>query len=158
MKHLVTLKVNGEYYELAIDQRQTLADVIRNDLELTGTKEGCGLGSCGSCTVIMDGKTVLSCMILAIEAQGRDIMTIEGLGDGDNLHPIQQAFIDHNGLQCGFCTPGMIMSATTLLKNNPSPSEDEIRFAISGNLCRCTGYDKIVESIQAAAQVAFRKH
>lgn len=148
----VRLTVNGTDYELAVNDRDTLLDVIRRDLGLTGTKEGCGLGECGACTVLMDGTTVNSCLILAAEAEGKQITTIEGLSDGDTLHPIQQAFIDHGGLQCGFCTPGMIISTKSLLDSNPNPGEEEIRKAIEGNLCRCTGYVKIIEAIKTAAK------
>jgi carbon-monoxide dehydrogenase small subunit len=148
----VKLTVNGTLYELTVPPWKTLAEVIREDLGLTGTKEGCGLGECGACTVIMDGKTVNSCLVLAAEAEGKQITTIEGLADGDKLHPIQQAFIDHGGLQCGFCTPGMIMSTKALLDKTPNPTEEEIRRGIAGNLCRCTGYTKIIESIKAAAK------
>lgn len=145
------LTVNGKSYELSVFPWRTLLEVIREDLGLTGTKEGCHLGECGACTVIMDGKTVNSCLVLATEADGKQVTTIEGLADGDKLHPVQQAFIDHGGLQCGFCTPGMIMSAKVLLDEKPDPSEEEIKRAIAGNMCRCTGYTKIIESIKAAA-------
>jgi carbon-monoxide dehydrogenase small subunit len=148
----VGLTVNGTWYELSVQPWETLLEVIRDRLGLTGTKEGCGLGECGACTVIMDGKTVNSCLVLAVEADGRQVTTIEGLADGDELHPIQEAFIERGGLQCGFCTPGMIMSAKALLDENPHPSEAEIRRGIAGNLCRCTGYTKIMESITSAAE------
>jgi carbon-monoxide dehydrogenase small subunit len=148
----VRLTVNGSLYELGVQPWETLLEVTRDKLGLTGTKEGCGLGECGACTVIMDGKAVNSCLVLAVEADGKQITTIEGLSDGDELHPIQEAFIEHGGLQCGFCTPGMIMSAKALLDENPDPSEEEIRRAIAGNLCRCTGYTKIIESIGSAAK------
>jgi carbon-monoxide dehydrogenase small subunit len=148
----IKLTVNGKLYELSVPPGETLVEVIRDDLGLTGTKEGCGLGECGACTVIMEGKAVNSCLVLATEADGKQITTIEGLADGDKLHPIQQAFVDHGGFQCGFCTPGMIMSAKALLDKNPTPSEEEIRRGIAGNLCRCTGYTKIIESIKAAAK------
>ena len=148
----IRLIVNGKSYEISIPPWRTLLEVIREDLKLTGTKEGCGLGECGACTVIMDGRTVNSCLVLAAEADGEQITTIEGLTDGDKLHPIQQAFVDHGGLQCGFCTPGMIMSAKALLDENPTPTEDEIKRGIAGNLCRCTGYTKIIESVKAAAE------
>jgi carbon-monoxide dehydrogenase small subunit len=151
MKQL-RLTVNGSSYELGVQPWETLLEMIRDKLGLTGTKEGCGLGECGACTVIMDGKTVNSCLVLAVEADGKQITTIEGLADGDELHPIQEAFIEHGGLQCGFCTPGMIMSAKALLDENPAPSEQDIRRGIAGNLCRCTGYTKIIESIASAAQ------
>ncbi|PKN28219.1 MAG: ferredoxin [Deltaproteobacteria bacterium HGW-Deltaproteobacteria-21] len=144
--------LNGKAYELKVSPWRTLLEMIREDLQLTGTKEGCGQGECGSCTVIMGGKTVNSCLILALEADGQEITTIEGLANGDKLHPIQEAFVNQAGMQCGFCTPGMIMSAKALLDKNPSPSEKEIREGISGNFCRCTGYTKIIESIAAAAQ------
>ena len=146
----VELTVNGTLYKLSVQPWETLVEVIRDNLGLTGTKEGCGLGECGVCTVIMDGKTVNSCLVLATEADGKQITTIEGLADGDKLHPIQEAFIEQGGLQCGFCTPGMIMSAKALLDENPSPDEEEIRKGIAGNFCRCTGYTKIIESVKAA--------
>ncbi len=148
----IKLNVNGQDYELSVPPHRTLLEVIREELGLTGTKEGCSLGECGACTVIMDGQTVNSCLVLAAEADGKSIITIEGLAEGDKLHPIQQAFIDHGGFQCGFCTPGMIMSAKALLDANPHPTEAEIRQGISGNFCRCTGYTKIIESIKAAAK------
>lgn len=148
----IRLVVNGKSYKISIPPWRTLLEVIREDLKLTGTKEGCGLGECGACTVIMDGRIVNSCLVLAAEADGEQITTIEGLTDGDKLHPIQQAFVDHGGLQCGFCTPGMIMSAKALLDENPTPTEDEIKRGIAGNLCRCTGYTKIIESIKAVAE------
>lgn len=145
--------VNGKTCELRIQSWRTLLEVIREDLKLTGTKEGCGQGECGSCTVIMGGKTVNSCLVPAVEADGQEIITIEGLADGENLHPVQDAFVEHAGMQCGFCTSGMIMSAKSLLDGNPDPSLDEIKEGIAGNFCRCTGYTKIVESIDAAAQM-----
>lgn len=148
----IKFTVNGKDYEVSVPPWRTLLEVIREELRLTGTKEGCGLGECGACTVIMNGKTVNSCLVLAAEADGKQITTIEGLANGDKLHPLQQAFIDHGGFQCGFCTPGMIMSAKALLDANPKPTEDEIRQGISGNFCRCTGYTKIIESIKAAAE------
>jgi carbon-monoxide dehydrogenase small subunit len=147
----VKLTVNGKVYEVEVQPQDTLLDVIREKLGLTGTKEGCGLGECGACTVIMNGKTINSCLVLAVEADGKQITTIEGLAEGDKLHPLQQAFIDQGGLQCGFCTPGMIISAKALLDENPNPSEDEIRRGIAGNFCRCTGYTKIIKSIETAA-------
>jgi carbon-monoxide dehydrogenase small subunit len=148
----VRLTVNGSLCELGVQPWETLLEVIRDKLGLTGTKEGCGLGECGACTVIMDGKTVNSCLVLAVEADGKQITTIEGLADGDKLHPVQEALIERGGLQCGFCTPGMIMSAKALLDENPQPSEVEIRRGIAGNLCRCTGYTKIIEAIASAAE------
>ena len=151
MKEL-NLTVNGKPYQLSVLPWRTLLEVIREDLGLTGTKEGCGLGECGACTVLMDGRAVNSCLVLASEAEGKQITTIEGLAQGDKLHPIQQAFVDHGGLQCGFCTPGMIMAAKALLDKNPTPTEEEVKRGIAGNLCRCTGYAKIIESIKAAAK------
>ena len=148
----IKVTVNSVLYELSVQPWETLLDVIREHLGLTGTKEGCGLGECGACTIIMDGKTVNSCLVLAVEADNKVITTIEGLANGDELHPIQEAFIKCGGLQCGFCTPGMIMSTKALLENNPSPDEEEIRKAIAGNFCRCTGYTKIIESIKVAAK------
>jgi carbon-monoxide dehydrogenase small subunit len=152
MKKLINLKVNGEIYEVAVEPRKTLLDIIRDDLGLTGTKKGCDQGECGSCTVIFNGKAVNSCLVLAVEAEGKDVLTIEGLAKGTKLHPIQEAFINHGAIQCGFCTPGMIMSAKVLLDKNPNPTEKEVRDAIGGNLCRCTGYVKIVEAILAATK------
>ncbi len=152
MKQQIQLKVNGELYQLDVEPCKTLLDVIRDEIKLTGTKEGCSLGECGACTVLMDGKAVNSCLVLAVDAVGQEIVTIEGLAQRDKLHPIQQAFVNHGGLQCGFCTPGMIMTAKALLDENPNPTEDEVRAGIAGNLCRCTGYTKIIESILAAAQ------
>ena len=151
MKLPVLLSVNGEKYELVLNPKKTLLEVLRSDLGLTGTKEGCGEGACGACTVLLDGKAVNSCLVLAVEANGKDILTIEGLGSENDLHPLQQAFVDHWAIQCGFCTPGMILSAKALLDRNSHPNEDEIRRAISGNLCRCTGYSKIVKAIAAAS-------
>ena len=147
MKRLIELNVNGELYEVAIQQHRTLAEVLREELDLIGTKEACNEGDCGSCTVILDGKTVTACLTLAVEADGREIRTIEGIADGSELSPLQQKFIDHGAIQCGFCTPGMVMSATALLEENPNPTEDEVRMGIAGNICRCTGYTKIVEAI-----------
>jgi carbon-monoxide dehydrogenase small subunit len=153
MKHLITLHVNGDRYPLAVDPWRSLNDVLREDLNLTGTKRGCGTGDCGACTVLIDGRSVTSCLTLAVEAAGKEILTIEGLApSGEALHPIQQAFVETGAIQCGFCTPGMELSALYLLKNNPSPSEEEIRQALSGNLCRCTGYNKIVEAITLASE------
>lgn len=152
MKQRIHLRVNGEDYELEVDPRRRLLDVLRDDLGLTGTKEGCGTGDCGACSVILDGKLINSCLKLAVSADGADILTIEGLAQGGTLHPLQQAFMEKGGLQCGICTPGMIMAAKALLDENPHPTVEEIRLALAGNLCRCTGYTKIIESVQAAAQ------
>ena len=144
--------VNGTRRDVEIDPRLTLVYLLRETLGLTGTHVGCTTGNCGACTVLLDGKTVKSCSIFAADVNGSEIVTIEGLSTGvRELHPVQQAFVDHQGLQCGFCTPGMVLSALALLEENPRPTEDDIRHAISGNLCRCTGYQFIVESIQAAA-------
>ena len=152
MKHRVKLTINGDPHEVLVDARTTLLDVLRNEVGLTGTKRGCGTGECGACTVILDGRSVNSCLVLAVDAKGKRVQTIEGLSEGTKLHPIQEAFLEHGGLQCGYCTPGMIVSAKALLDENPNPTEAEAREAIEGNLCRCTGYAKIVESILAAAE------
>lgn len=150
-KKTIHFTLNGKSYELSVQPWKTLLQLIREDLKLTGTKEGCGHGECGSCTVLMEGKTVNSCLVPALEADNKEIITIEGLSERETLHPIQEAFVSHSGMQCGFCTPGMIMSAKALLDSNPDPSEEEIREGIAGNFCRCTGYTKIIESISAAA-------
>jgi aerobic carbon-monoxide dehydrogenase small subunit len=152
MKKIVTLTVNGESVEAAVESNRTLLQFLREDLGLTGTKHGCGLGDCGACTVILDGKPVNACLVLAVQASGCDVLTIEGLAENGELHPIQQSFVDKGAIQCGFCTPGMILSAKALLEQSPKPTEHDIRTAISGNLCRCTGYQKIVEAIQDAAE------
>ncbi|MBP8625269.1 MAG: (2Fe-2S)-binding protein [Syntrophorhabdaceae bacterium] len=152
MKRLINLIVNNKAYEVAVTTNKTLTQLLREDLGLLGTKEGCGIGDCGACTVILNGRTVNSCLVLAVQADGCEIQTIEGVANGKHLHPIQQAFVDHGAIQCGFCTPGMILSAKGLLEKNPEPTEEEIREAISGNLCRCTGYQKIVEAIQAVSK------
>ena len=144
--------LNGEEHALCVPPWRTLLEMIREDLKLTGAKEGCGQGECGSCTVIMGGRSVNSCLVPAVEADGQEIITIEGLKEGDALHPIQEAFVAHAGMQCGFCTPGMIMSAKHLLDENSDPTLEEIKEGVSGNFCRCTGYTKIFESIGAAAQ------
>ena len=154
MKHLITLRINGETYEVAVEPRTILIDVIREQLGLTGTKKACDFGNCGSCTVLMDGKPVLSCLVLALDAQGKDILTVEGLNKDGQLHPLQEAFIDHGAIQCGFCTPGMLLSAKALLDENPQPTMEEIKQAIAGNLCRCTGYQKIIETILSAVKGA----
>jgi carbon-monoxide dehydrogenase small subunit len=152
MKTLINLKVNGKDHELAVEANQVLVDVLRYDLELTGTKKGCGTGECGACTVILNGKPVNACLVLAIQANGAEILTIEGLRPEQGLHPLQQAFVDKGAIQCGFCSPGMILTASNLLQRNPSPTEEEIRTALSGNLCRCTGYQKIVEAVQSVSE------
>lgn len=148
----IKLAVNGITYELNIEPWKTLLEVIREDLGLTGTKEGCSFGECGACTVIVDGRPVNSCLVLAAEADGKEILTIEGLARDKKLHPLQEKFIELGGIQCGFCTPGMIMVAKALLDRNPSPEEEEVRREIAGNFCRCTGYDKIVKAILAASK------
>ena len=153
MKHDISLTVNGDTYNLAVEAWRTLNEVLREDLNLTGTKLGCGSGDCGACTVIVDGKSVSSCLTLAVEMDGKKILTVEGLApSGETLHPIQEAFIEKGAIQCGFCTPGMELSALNLLKTNPLPSDTQIRSAISGNLCRCTGYNKIVDAIAEAGR------
>jgi len=149
----ITLKVNGELYEVAVQPHWTLVNVLRDVLYLTGTKEGCDRGNCGACTVLMDGKAIPSCLTLAVEAQGREILTIEGLARNGQLHPLQRAAIEHHAVQCGFCTPGWIMAALPLLTRNPLPTEEEVREAIAGNFCRCTGYTKIIEAILAAGRM-----
>jgi len=149
----ITLNVNNNEYTLQVKPSATLLDVIREDLGLIGTKEGCGEGECGACTVLMDGLAVNACLILAAEANGKHIITIEGLADGEELHPIQQAFVDIGGMQCGFCTPGMILSAKVLLDRNQNPTDEEIKKGLEGNFCRCTGYTKIIQSVKAAAQM-----
>jgi len=152
MKQLITLFVNNKEYEIAVTPNKTLTQVLRDDLDLMGVKEGCGIGDCGACTVILDGRPVSSCLVLAVQANGSHVSTIEGVAEGQTLHPLQQAFVDLGAIQCGFCTPGMVLSAKSLLDKNPDPSEYEIREAISGNLCRCTGYQKIVEAVKAASE------
>jgi carbon-monoxide dehydrogenase small subunit len=153
MKRLqISLRVNDEDHELLVAPNRTLTDVLRDDLDLTGTKHGCGEGECGSCTVLLDGEPVNSCLVLAVQADGREVITIEGVSDGIELHPVQQAFVEQGAVQCGFCTPGMVLSAKALLDRKKRPTEHEIRSAISGNLCRCTGYQKIVDAVQAAGR------
>ncbi len=148
----IQLQINGSLYQVNIEPRRTLLDVLRNDLQLTGTKKVCDMGECGACTVILDGKAVYSCLLLAVECEGHSILTIEGLSKGAELHPIQQAFIEHDAFQCGFCTPGQIMSVYALLEKNPHPTLDEIRQALSGNLCRCGAYARIFAAAEAAAK------
>ncbi|MQX41002.1 2Fe-2S iron-sulfur cluster binding domain-containing protein [Sinorhizobium meliloti] len=153
MNRLVSMTVNGEARELAVVPNRTLLDALRNEGSLTGTKKGCDVGDCGACTVIMDGRPVNACLVLAIEAEGATIETIEGLQPAyDQPHLLQQKFMEHGGAQCGFCTPGIIMMAKALLDENPDPSEDEIRFALAGNICRCTGYTKIIDAVRATAE------
>jgi aerobic carbon-monoxide dehydrogenase small subunit len=152
MKTIVSLTVNGEPRDALADTRDTLLDLLRDRLGLTGTKEGCGNGNCGACTVLVDGDPVCACIMFAVEASGCKISTIEGVADGNVLHAVQAALVETGGTQCGFCTPGIVMSAVALLDRNPKPAEHEIRHAIAGNICRCTGYGKIVEAVQMAAK------
>jgi carbon-monoxide dehydrogenase small subunit len=149
---LVKTTINGDVVEFACQPDEPLLDVLRNRLGLTGAKEGCGTGDCGACSVILDGRLTCSCLVLGAEMEGRTLETIEGMANGDKLHPLQRHFIDHAALQCGICTPGFLIAAKALLAKNPDPSEEEIRFGLAGNLCRCTGYDKIVRAVQAAAK------
>lgn len=149
MKKIINLTINQLEYEIAVESNKTLADLLRYDLKLTGTKKGCDTGDCGACTVIMNGDPVNSCLVLAVQANGSRIETVEGLGTDQGIHPIQQAFVEKGAIQCGYCTPGMIMSTKSLLDKNPNPNEQEIRKGISGNLCRCTGYTKIFEAIES---------
>ncbi len=151
MKKIISLTVNGIKHELAVEPRRTLLEVIREDLGLTGTKKGCGIGDCGACTVLMDGVATFSCLTLAIQADGCRVETVESLAHNGKLSKLQESFVEAGAIQCGFCTPGMLMSTTELLRRNPNPEENEIRRAISGNLCRCTGYQKIVDAIKAVA-------
>ncbi|AZO70208.1 MULTISPECIES: (2Fe-2S)-binding protein [Mesorhizobium] len=149
----VSTTINGDHVEYLCQPDETLLDVLRDRLGLTGAKEGCGTGDCGACSVIVDDRLVCSCLVLGAEAEGRQIETIEGMAHGDQLHPLQQKFLEHAALQCGICTPGFLIAAKDLLAKNPSPTEEEIRFGLAGNLCRCTGYDKIVRAVQDAANV-----
>ena len=149
---MAKLNINEHVYDVAVEPHWTLLYVLREKLGLTGTKQACGNGECGNCTVLMDGKPVLSCLTLAVESDGKEIKTIEGLAEGENLHPIQQAFLDNHAISCGHCTPAMVMSAYALLNSNPSPTEEDVKKAISGVLCRCTGYVKITKAIMAAAE------
>ena len=152
MKKIINLKVNGDTYELAIEPWRTLLEVLRENLGFTGTKKSCGLGTCGACTVIINGSPVLACLTLAFEVEGIDILTIEGISQKGSLHPIQESFIKHGAIQCGHCTPGMIISAKGLLDKNPHPNKDEIKKALAGNFCRCTGCKKIVEAVEAVSE------
>ena len=150
-KYHVTTTVNGDEYEFLCEASQSLLDVIRDELMLTGTKEGCATGDCGACSVMLDGRLVCSCLMLAVEAEGGKIDTIEGMASGTELHPLQSKFLELNGLQCGICTPGILIAARALLEKNPDPTEMEVRYWLAGNLCRCTGYDKVIRSVLAAA-------
>ncbi len=152
MKGFIQLTVNGETHEVAASPQRTLLEVLREDLGLTGAKEACGLGTCGACTVLVNGKAVLACLMLAHTAVGKEITTVEGLAQGQELHPLQQAFLDYGSVQCGFCSPGMLMSAKSLLDEKPAATDEEIRVALAGNLCRCTGYFKIVEAVSSVAE------
>jgi len=152
MNQSIEFRVNGKKAQLSVGGNQTLLELLRDKLDLTGTKRGCDSGDCGACTVLVDGQPVNACLVLAAEVAGSDITTIEGLGQDDRLHPLQQAFVDYNAVQCGFCTPGMILMASALLDENPHPTEEDIRQYLQGNLCRCTGYGKIVQAIQAAVK------
>ena len=150
-RHHVTTTVNGEPVEFLCDTQQTLLDALRDELGLTGAKEGCSSGDCGACSVLLDGRLICSCLALAVEAEGCQVETIEGMADADTLHPLQQKFLEEAALQCGYCTPGILVAAKALLDQNPDPSETEIRYWLAGNLCRCTGYDKVVRAVQGAA-------
>lgn len=152
MKRILTVRVNGARHEVAVEPHRTLLDLLREDLGLTGTKQGCGEGDCGACVVLLDGVPVNSCLVLAMDADDRDVTTIEGVASGASLHPVQQAFLEVGAVQCGYCTPGMVLVATSLLERNPSPTPTDVRAAIAGNLCRCTGYQKIVEGVLLAAE------
>lgn len=148
----VTTSINGEPVEFLCDPGDTLLDVLRNDLQMTGTKEGCGSGDCGACSVTLNGRLVCSCLVLGVEAEGAEVGTIEGIGSNDRLHVIQEKFLEHAALQCGVCTPGLIVSTKALLEENPNPTEEEARYYLAGNLCRCTGYDKIIRAVMDAAE------
>jgi aerobic carbon-monoxide dehydrogenase small subunit len=150
-KHHIATTLNGNAVEFLCETQQTLLDVLRDELQLTGTKEGCGTGDCGACSVTLDGRLVCSCLVLGVEAEGKSIQTIEGMAQGDRLHPLQRKFLEHAALQCGICTPGILIAARALLERNPDPTEEEVRFWLAGNLCRCTGYNKVVEAVLDAA-------
>lgn len=152
MARKISLKLNGKPVKALVDEKELLVDVLREKFGLTGTKKGCGTGDCGACTVILDGEAVRSCIMFACMADGKEVVTIEGIGDEENIHPVQQAFIDEGAVQCGYCTPGMVLTVKALLDKNPSPTRDEIITAISGNLCRCTGYTKILKACEAAVK------
>ena len=152
MNQLITLDVNEQQYPIVVEGRTRLLDALRDKCQLTGAKEGCSTGDCGACTVMLDGQPVTSCLVVAASAQGRKVTTVEGVAQGTELHPVQRAFMECGALQCGICTPGMIMTSIAILNENPNPSRDEIRFGLQGNLCRCTGYDKIVDAVEKAAQ------
>ena len=147
----VTTTINGEPAEFLSEPQMSLLDILRDEMHLTGSKEGCGSGDCGACSVIMDGRVVCSCLVLGVEAEGKDITTIEGIANGEDLHPVQRKFLEHAALQCGFCTPGLIVATKALLDRNPDPTETEARYWLAGNLCRCTGYDKVIRAVMDAA-------
>jgi carbon-monoxide dehydrogenase small subunit len=151
-KHHVTTNINGDAVEFLCETRQTLLEVLRDELDMTGTKEGCGTGDCGACSVTLDGRLVCSCLVLGVEANGKAIRTIEGMADGNGLHVLQRKFLEHAALQCGICTPGVLVAARSLLECNPDPTEEEVRYWLAGNLCRCTGYQKIIEAVLDAAR------
>ena len=151
-KHHVTTTINGDAVEFLCETRQTLLEVLRDELDMTGTKEGCGTGDCGACSVTLDGRLVCSCLVLGVEADGKAIRTIEGMADGNGLHVLQRKFLEHAALQCGICTPGFLVAARSLLECNPDPTEEEVRYWLAGNLCRCTGYQKIIEAVLDAAR------
>ena len=152
-KHHIQTTINGDETDVLVEPTQSLLDVLRDELHLTGTKEGCATGDCGACSVTIDGNLVCSCLVLGVEADGTEIETIEGMASGDELHPLQEKFIEHVALQCGICTPGLLIAAKHLLEENPDPTEEEVRYGLAGNLCRCTGYQKVVEAVLDAAQV-----
>ena len=152
-KHHIQTTINGDETDVLVEPTQSLLDVLRDELHLTGTKEGCATGDCGACSVTIDGNLVCSCLVLGVEVGGKNIETIEGMADGDQLHPLQEKFIEHVALQCGICTPGLLIAAKHLLEENPAPTEEEVRYGLAGNLCRCTGYQKVVEAVLDAAQV-----
>jgi len=152
LKRILSLTVNSTAYEIAANPWQTLLDVLRDELGLTGTKRGCSLGTCGVCTVIIDGKAILSCLTLAVECEGRSVTTIEGISTAESLHPVQKSFIEHGAIQCGYCTPGIVMTAKALLDENPHPNDDEIKEALAGTFCRCTGHVKIMEAVKKLSQ------
>jgi carbon-monoxide dehydrogenase small subunit len=151
-KQHVSTVINGDPIEFLCDANKSLLDVLRNDLGMTGTKEGCGTGDCGSCSVTLDGRLVCSCLVLGVEAEGKSVQTIEGMANGEHLHVLQRKFLEHAALQCGICTPGFLVAARSLLERNPDPTEEEVRFWLAGNLCRCTGYNKIIEAVLDAAR------
>ena len=153
MKHDITLTVNGQHYDVTVEPRKTLLALLRDQLHLTGTKEGCSPGDCGACTVLMDGAIYTSCLVLAVETDGRQITTVEGIAESGKLNPVQEAYVEKGGLQCGFCTAGLIVATTALLEENPSPTDAEIQTGLAGNLCRCTGYTKITEAVKAASKM-----